>query len=77
VATISTRDFQRVLVKLRDLRAWSVKRNIDPWAFRQALITVLELDTAVALERGVPRENLDKFDVGGREEAQKFVRGLK
>lgn len=74
--TISTRDFYNVMVKLRDLRAWAVKRNVDPWAFRQALITVLELDTLTALERGVPRENLEKFDVGGREEAQKFVRGL-
>ena len=73
---VNEKHFYRVLVKLRDLRAWSVKRNIDPWAFRQAMITVLELDTLAALERGVTRENLDKFDVGGREEARKFVRRL-
>jgi len=75
MSPVNEKHFYRVLVKLRDLRAWAVKRNMDPWAFRQAMITVLELDTLAALERGVPRKNLERFDVVGREEARKFARG--
>ena len=38
--TVSEKDFYLVLERLRDVRKWAVERDIDPWAFRQAMITV-------------------------------------
>ena len=70
---IPERDFYLALKKLRDFRAWAVKKNIDPWALRQALITVFEMDTAVATERGVDPEKLEAFDAKAREEARGFI----
>ena len=70
---IPKRDFYRALKKLRDFRAWAVKKNIDPWAFRQAMITVFEMDTVVAIERGVNPEKLEAFDAQAREEARDFI----
>jgi len=62
VVAVSERDLFRVLKKFRDLRAWAVRARIDPWAFRQGLLLGLHLDTRAALERGIPRENLQAFD---------------
>ena len=62
VVTVSERDLLRVLKKFRDLRAWAVRARMDPWAFRQGLLLGLHLDTVAALQRGVPRENLQTFD---------------
>ena len=60
--TVKERDLYQVLVWLRDLRLRAVKKKIDPWALRQGLLMVLYLDTVAALERGIPRENLQAFD---------------
>jgi hypothetical protein len=70
---VPKKDFYRVLKRLRDIRAWAIKRKIDPWAFRQALITVLELDTNGAIEHGVKAEKLETFDMVAREEAVKWL----
>ena len=72
--TVSERDLVEVLRRLRDVRAWSVRRRIDPWAFRQALLLVLHIDTACALERGVSREHLASFDGFVAGEAREWVR---
>ena len=74
--TVPERDFYLVLEKLRDVRNLAVERDINPWAFRQAMITVLELDTVTAVERGVKPEKLDEFDAVAGEEAREFVRRL-
>lgn len=74
---VPERDFYESMKRLRDVRAWTVTADIDAWAFRQAMITVLEMDTAVALERGVAPGALEAFDEGARLEAQAMIRGFK
>lgn len=63
-----------VLKRLRDVRAWAVKRRLDPWAFRQAMIIVMELDTAAAIAEGRSPEQLAEFDRVAREDAREWVR---
>lgn len=60
--TVSENDVLVVLTKLRDLRAWVIAKNIDPWATRQALLMALEMDTKAALEHGITQMQLDQFD---------------
>ena len=59
---VKEKDLLQVLSWLRDLRARAIKKRIDPWAVRQGFLLVLHLDTRAALERGVPIEELQKFD---------------
>jgi len=75
MATIDKKELLEVLGRLRDVRALHVRREGDPWAFRQALIIVLELDTAAAHQRGVTPRDLSRFDATVREGAQTWVRG--
>ena len=72
--TVSERELFLVLKWLRDVRSWAFKRRLDPWAFRQAMIIVLELDTATAIERGRTPEQLAAFDRVAREDAREWVR---
>lgn len=65
-----------LLARLRDVRNWAGESNVDPWAFRQAMITVLELDTWTALESGVKPDTLDEFDAEAKKQAREFVRRL-
>lgn len=71
--TVDERNFYDVLGKLRDLRAWAVVNRADPWAFRQAMITVLAIDTAVALEGGIEPDGLALFDVRAQDKAREFI----
>lgn len=66
-------DLWKVLTWLRDVRARGVAEDVDPWAFRQALVMTLELDTMAAVERGVSREGLERFDKVSRMEARKLL----
>jgi len=70
---VDKKDLLRALKRLRNFRAWGVKRNVDPWAIRQALIMVLAMDSAAATDRGVNVENLCKFDMVARLKAQEFI----
>lgn len=71
---VSEEELFKVLMELRDLRARHLRRRGSPWALRQAFIIVLTLDTAAALERGVPPENLQGFDAVAQADAQEWVR---
>jgi len=71
---VSEKELFEVLKRLRDVRARHVRRKGDPWAFRQALVMVVELDTAAALERGVDIRVLNSFDVTVRADARAWVR---
>ena len=73
---VPERDFYLVLERLRDVRKWATERDVNPWAFRQAMITVYELDTVAAVERGVKPEKLYEFDAEARKEAKEFIREL-
>jgi len=61
-STVKEQDLLQVLKWLRDVRFRAVKKRLDPWAVRQGLLMVLELDTRAALERGVPPEERERFD---------------
>jgi hypothetical protein len=65
--------FQESMAHLRNYRLWVVKRGVDPWVSRQALVMTLELDTIAATDHGVKVEDLEKFDVGCREMAKSFA----
>lgn len=71
---VPERELFEVLKRLRDVRAWAARRRLDPWAFRQAMLIVLELDTIVALESGRTPEELAKFDDVARADAREWVR---
>jgi len=73
VPTVSEETLLKVLKRLRDIRAWAVKRGVDPWAFRQALVMILELDTVAALERGTPWKTLTAFDAQVRADARTWA----
>lgn len=61
---------------LRDLRAWSVTKNINPWVIRQAVITFMAIDTEAALERGIEPDALLKFDELAEEKAVEFIESI-
>jgi len=71
--TVKEKDLEAVLKWVRDLRKFCVLHNIDPWATRQALIMALEMDTRVALDRGIPKEHLDQFDGIVKADIQKWM----
>jgi len=73
-STVNERNLFAVLKWLRDLRARAIKHKIDPWAFRQALVMILELDTVAALGRGVTAETLAAFDATVRGDSREWVR---
>jgi len=72
--TVSDWELVGVLKRLRDTRRWAVRADVNPWAYRQAIIFILELDTAAALERGVSKEHLESFDSRAQEDARSFLR---
>jgi len=73
---VNEKDLLHVLARLRDLRREAVVHRCDPWAFRQAMITVLAMDTECALERGVEPETLFKFDELAEEKAVEFIESI-
>lgn len=73
---VDERTFYEVLQRLRDVRKWSTTTRGDPWAFRQALITVMSIDTTAALERGIDPRDLKKFDMAAKEKAREFIESL-
>jgi len=74
--TVNEKDFKACLVKLRNLRLWSVQNNIDPWAFRQTLLIALEMDTKAALDRGISPINLQNFDLIVKKDIQSWMKQL-
>jgi len=71
---VPEKDFYLVLEKLREFRRWATSRNLDPYAFRKAIIVVLEIDTVCAIEKGVDPSELQKFDAYARRQVQYFVK---
>jgi hypothetical protein len=71
---IPYKDLAEVLNGLRNLRWRALQERLNPWAFRQALLIVEEIDKRGALERGVSLSDLTKFDATVREDANRWVR---
>jgi len=70
---VDEEDLVKVLRWVREMRRWALYEKIDPWAFRQALLIALEFDTEAALERGVTKNHLKKFDMLAKWEAKKIL----
>lgn len=62
MTTVKEQDLLQVLKWLRDLRFQAIKKRLDPWAVRQGLLLILNIDTKAALERGISMEQLEDFD---------------
>ena len=73
---VDERTLLEVLKRLRDVRAWAAINKGDPWAFRQAMITVMAIDTDVALEGGVKNRDLNKFDMEAKVKAREFIESI-
>jgi len=58
---------------IKQMRLWAVNNSVDPWAIRQALIWALEMDTAAALMKGIPPEELDNFDLVAKANIQAWI----
>jgi len=74
--SVNEKDFKACLLKLRDLRLWAVQNNIDPWSFRQMLLIALEMDTKVALDRGISLVDLQNFDSIAKKDIQSWMQNL-
>lgn len=73
---VDKRTFYEVLQRLRDVRKWATTNQGDPWAFRQAMIVVMAIDTNVALESGIDAEGLGEFDMVSRALAMKLLKSI-
>lgn len=62
MATANVTHFWEIMQRLRDLMAWCHHNKKDPWALRQALITMLELGKSTAYEGGVSSLSIARFD---------------
>ena len=60
--TVSEKDLKRCLLKIRNMRLWAAKHKVNPWAFRQALLIAVTIDTQAAYTQSIPPENLERFD---------------
>jgi len=74
--TVDEKHFYDALQRLRDVRKWATTTQGDPWAFRQALITVMSIDTTVALEAGIDPRELKKFDMAAGFRAEEFLESM-
>jgi len=71
---VSEEELKAVMNEMEQLRAWCVRNRINPWAFREALLIALELDTVAALGRGVRTEELEWFDETVRRDVRGWLR---
>ena len=77
MAAIKTEELLEALKRIRDLREWSVREKVNPWAVRQALIIGLEMDATAALEHGVTLREISRFDAQARAGAHRYIRGFR
>jgi len=76
-AAIKQEELIAALRRIRDLREWSVREKVNPWAVRQALIIGLEMDYVAALEHGFSPGEITKFDRMARAGAHRYIRGMR
>ncbi len=70
---VNVHDFGECLVKLRDLRAWAIKHHIDPFALRQAMILILEIEANHILQLTHDPDALMAFDAVASEYSKRNV----
>lgn len=64
--TVNEQELIGCMMFVRNMRAWAVQNNVDPWAVRQTLLIALHLDTKAALNRGIKHQDLQHFDRAAR-----------
>lgn len=72
--TVSEKDLVVCMTFIKDMRAWAVANNTNPWTVRQALIISLAIDTAAARARGIPPKNLQRFDERVKADTKKWLK---
>lgn len=77
MAAIKTEELFEALKRIRDLREWSVREKVNPWAVRQALVIGLEMDSVAAIERGVTPRDLSGFDSMVKADAHRHTRAFR
>lgn len=75
MSVVESLDLNLVLSGIRELRKLAILKKIDPWAFRQALIMTLEMDTDAAMKRGIKKQELDIFDDRVRVDVEAYIHG--
>lgn len=70
---INEETLSRVMLKIRDFRAWVVANNIDAWTVRQALLMAVEMDTRSALQRGIRPLDILAFDSAVKLDINKWL----
>lgn len=70
-------NLMEVLRWIRDLRKKALFRKMEPWTVRQGLVMALEFDTESALERGISKGTLDRFDNMIKEDLKKWFKTSK
>ena len=76
IPPVDERTLLHVLARLRDIRREAVDTLADPWAFRQAMITIMAIDTECALEAGIATETLFAFDEAAEIKAVEFIESI-
>jgi len=74
IETVNVDELSGALRWIRALRQWAVRRHVDPWAVREALLIALSMDTEASLERGIPREDLARFDDAVNKDVKRWVK---
>jgi len=72
--TIKEGDLIWCLNWFKDFRACVIRDRIDPFAARQGLLVMLEMDTDAALAKGINPEKLKAFDEDVRKDVREWIR---
>jgi len=75
--TVREKDVYASLEKLKTVLEWVIVKHIDPLAFRQALLIVLECNRANAILTGISREEIAQFDKLAIEDVQTWITRMK
>ena len=75
--TVNQDNLLEAMRRLRSFRRSACIDKLDPWAVRQALIIIVEMDAIAAVAHGVKPGDLDTFDDVVRQQARQWVEGKK
>lgn len=67
-------DLTEALKLIRDFRATVLRKNLNSWAVRQALVTALIFDYDAAVEQGIKDAEIRTFDKKAVEYAKEVLK---
>jgi len=71
--SVEVDQLRRVFDRILKIRRWVLREGINSFAFRQALVMALEIDTIASLEQGIDPFELWEFDQVSREVVRREV----